>query len=333
MPDDGKPWRLESTTPGAVDGLALVPCLRAAEALGSGEVRVAVRAAALPDLDVPAGPLGGEIAGVVVEIGPGVKDLEAGGPGHGPGTGRRRPAHRGRGRPARALPAGWSFAEAAGHAPAADVPPVRAWDVRRAPEAFRAAEDGHPAGRIVLTIPPDPAAPRRPGTVLITGGTGTLGAVVARHLAGTRRAGTLMLTSRSGPLAEGAAALAADLAGRDVEVRIVSCDAADGAALAGLLSGIPGSTADRRPPRGRRARRRCRGLADPGPDRRGHAAQGGRGLEPAPSHPRPGPRRVRAVLLGRRDPRRARPGQLRRREQLPRRAGTPPARLGLPASR
>ena len=44
-------------------------------------------------------------------------------------------------------------------------------------------------GKIVLTIPPDPAAPREPGTVLITGGTGTLGGLVARHLAATGRAG------------------------------------------------------------------------------------------------------------------------------------------------
>ena len=66
--------------------------------------------------------------------------------------------------------------------------PVRCWDVRRAPEAFRFMSQARHTGKIVLTIPPDPAAPREPGTVLVTGGTGTLGALVARHLAATGQA-------------------------------------------------------------------------------------------------------------------------------------------------
>ena len=60
------------------------------------------------------------------------------------------------------------------------------WDVRRAPEAFRFMSQARHTGKLVLTIPPDPAAPRRAGTVLVTGGTGTLGGLVARHLAGHR---------------------------------------------------------------------------------------------------------------------------------------------------
>ncbi|WP_367430015.1 type I polyketide synthase [Streptomyces celluloflavus] len=74
-----------------------------------------------------------------------------------------------------------------------------------------------------------------PGTVLVTGGTGTLGAVVARHLATTGRAASLQLTSRSGPSAAGVPALAADLAARGTAVRVTSCDAADPAQLAALL--------------------------------------------------------------------------------------------------
>ncbi len=52
--------------------------------------------------------------------------------------------------------------------------------VRRAAEAFRFMREARHVGKIVLTIPqpPDPQ-----GTVLITGGTGRLGALVARHLA------------------------------------------------------------------------------------------------------------------------------------------------------
>ncbi|MFD0632069.1 SDR family NAD(P)-dependent oxidoreductase [Catenulispora yoronensis] len=120
-------------------------------------------------------------------------------------------------------------------------PPLHAWDVRRASEAFRAAADGRE--KVVLTIPPDPAAPRPRGTVLITGGTGTLGALVAERYAATGRAAELVLSSRSGPLAPGAAALAARLAGvgeaTGTAVRIVSCDAADERALAGLLADVP----------------------------------------------------------------------------------------------
>ena len=123
------------------------------------------------------------------------------------------------------------------------MPPVRTWDVRRGREAFRFMSQARHAGKLVLTIPPDPAAPREAGTVLVTGGTGTLGAVLARHLAdGTGTASSapnLILASRSGPAASGAAALAADLAARGAGVRVVACDAADRAALAGLLAALP----------------------------------------------------------------------------------------------
>ena len=54
------------------------------------------------------------------------------------------------------------------------LPPLRAWDVRRAGDAFRFMSQARHTGKIVLTIPADPAAPRPAGTVLVTGGTGTL---------------------------------------------------------------------------------------------------------------------------------------------------------------
>jgi acyl transferase domain-containing protein/thioesterase domain-containing protein len=118
-------------------------------------------------------------------------------------------------------------------------PPAHAWDVRRAPEVFRAAAEGPLAGPIALTVPADPAAPRPAGTTLITGGTGTLGALVAERLVRTGRTADLVLTSRSGPAAPGAALLAARLAGLGAQATIVSCDAADLPALAGLLDAIP----------------------------------------------------------------------------------------------
>ena len=43
------------------------------------------------------------------------------------------------------------------------LPPVRAWDVRRAREAFRFMSQARHTGKLVLTIPPDPAAPRGAG--------------------------------------------------------------------------------------------------------------------------------------------------------------------------
>ncbi|MFG1989007.1 type I polyketide synthase [Actinoplanes sp. NPDC048988] len=76
------------------------------------------------------------------------------------------------------------------------------------------------------------------GTVLITGGTGAIGAHVARWAAG-RGAPRIVLTSRRGAGAEGAGELAAELTGLGAEVTIVACDVADRAALERLLADIP----------------------------------------------------------------------------------------------
>ena len=85
--------------------------------------------------------------------------------------------------------------------------------------------------------PEDSQADDRPaGTVLITGGTGMLGALVSRHLAATGRAKQLHLLSRSGPSAPGAAALAADCAQSGSGVQITAADAADRPVLAAVLA-------------------------------------------------------------------------------------------------
>jgi acyl carrier protein len=77
------------------------------------------------------------------------------------------------------------------------------------------------------------------GTVLITGGTGTLGRLVAHHLVTRYGARHLLLTSRSGPDAAGSAELRADLGALGASATIAACDAGDRTALAELLAAIP----------------------------------------------------------------------------------------------
>ncbi|MEU7276965.1 type I polyketide synthase, partial [Streptomyces asiaticus] len=77
------------------------------------------------------------------------------------------------------------------------------------------------------------------GAVLVTGGMGVLGGLVARHLVARHGVEKLVLLSRRGAEAEGAAELRAELEAAGAEVLIAACDAADREALAGVLSGLP----------------------------------------------------------------------------------------------
>ncbi|MBD0693937.1 hypothetical protein BG452_14585 [Streptomyces sp. CBMA123] len=74
------------------------------------------------------------------------------------------------------------------------------------------------------------------GTVLITGGTGGLGRLVARHLAAEHGVRGLLLVSRSGAAADGVAELVAELADLGAETAVEACDVADEAAVAGLFA-------------------------------------------------------------------------------------------------
>ncbi|MGW2267634.1 type I polyketide synthase [Streptomyces koyangensis] len=114
--------------------------------------------------------------------------------------------------------------------------PTVTWDVRYAREAFRHMAQAKHYGKIVLTLPRawDPE-----GTVLVTGGAGVLGGILARHLVTRHGMRHLVLTGRRGPDAPGAGELAAELRELGAEVTLAACDAADADALAAVLAAIP----------------------------------------------------------------------------------------------
>ncbi|HWX45336.1 MAG TPA: type I polyketide synthase, partial [Solirubrobacteraceae bacterium] len=77
------------------------------------------------------------------------------------------------------------------------------------------------------------------GTVLITGGTGGLGATLALDLATRHGARHLLLVSRRGPAADGARELEAALEELGCKARIAACDVSQEAQLGELIASIP----------------------------------------------------------------------------------------------
>ncbi|MEV5989696.1 SDR family NAD(P)-dependent oxidoreductase, partial [Streptomyces sp. NPDC052051] len=105
---------------------------------------------------------------------------------------------------------------------------------------FTRVPEGDRAERERGTTAPTPAVHfDAEATVLISGGTGTLGALTARHLVTEHGVRHLLLTSRSGPNAEGAADLHAELTALGATVTITACDTADRDAVSALLDTIP----------------------------------------------------------------------------------------------
>ncbi|MGW1998579.1 SpnB-like Rossmann fold domain-containing protein, partial [Embleya sp. NPDC001921] len=122
VPADGANWRLASAHTGTLEDLYLEPAPEALEPLGEGQVRLEVRAAGLNFRDILIGldmvrgdsrPPGGEGAGVVLEVGPGVRDLAPGDRVMGLLPGGVGPITVADHRVLTQVPTGWTYAEAA----------------------------------------------------------------------------------------------------------------------------------------------------------------------------------------------------------------------------
>ncbi|MEE2047702.1 zinc-binding dehydrogenase, partial [Nocardiopsis tropica] len=117
----GALWRLGSRGAGSLDSLTPVPAPEAAAPLGEGQVRISVRAAGVNFRDVVVAlgmvdddyGMGLEGAGIVLETGPGVTDLEPGDRVTGMFGGAFGPMAVADRRHITRIPEGWSFEQAA----------------------------------------------------------------------------------------------------------------------------------------------------------------------------------------------------------------------------
>src|SRR5262249_13651654 len=100
------------------------------------------------------------------------------------------------------------------------------------PPRPRAARDATEPPPATLGLDPD-------GTVIVPGGTGGLGALIARHLVTRHGVRHLTLVSRRGSEAPGSPELTAELGDAGARVTVVAADAADRDAMADLLARIP----------------------------------------------------------------------------------------------
>ncbi|PWV58204.1 type I polyketide synthase [Nocardiopsis sp. L17-MgMaSL7] len=114
--------------------------------------------------------------------------------------------------------------------------PLTRYPIEEAPEAFQVMQRGHNVGKAVLEL----STRFRPGgTVLVTGASGRLGALVTRHLVLRHGVEDLLLVSRRGSAAPGTDELVAELTDLGANVRVEACDVADEEQLRVLLEGTP----------------------------------------------------------------------------------------------
>ncbi|WP_204034304.1 type I polyketide synthase, partial [Micromonospora qiuiae] len=111
--------------------------------------------------------------------------------------------------------------------------PVATYPVAQAGDAFRLLQQGRHTGKLVLTLPTPPDSE---GTVLITGGTGMIGRLIAEHLVQAYGVRRLVLLSRSGAAGADVADLVSRLGGLGATAVVEACDVADRAALAEVIS-------------------------------------------------------------------------------------------------
>ena len=114
--------------------------------------------------------------------------------------------------------------------------PLTRYPIEEAPEAFQVMQRGHNVGKAVLELS---TRFRSGGTVLITGATGRLGSLVARHLVVRHGVDDLLLLGRQGSDAPGATELVAELTALGARARIEACDVTDTDRLRALLAEVP----------------------------------------------------------------------------------------------
>ncbi|WP_199485446.1 SDR family NAD(P)-dependent oxidoreductase, partial [Actinomadura craniellae] len=116
------------------------------------------------------------------------------------------------------------------------LPPITVRPIAHARQVFRNLQQGRHIGKHVLTLP---VPWNRDGTVLITGGTGTLAALTAHHLTTHHHTRHFLLASRQGPTAPNADALREELTALGAHVTVAACDITDPHAVADLIATIP----------------------------------------------------------------------------------------------
>ncbi len=212
--------------------------------------------------------------------------------------------------------------------------PQQAFDVRCAATAYRYVSSARHIGKVVLTVPDGPGGVLSggggglaAGSVVITGGTGMAGSALACHLVDRYAVGHVVLLSRSGADAVGVSGLVEQLNRAGAGVSVVGCDVADRDAVAAMLAQIPAEYP-------LRAVIHAAGILDDGlissltPERVDAVLRAKvdgawtlheltRDLDAVG---------FRGVFLDGGDRRHARPGQLRRGQQLPRRPDDLPTR-------
>ncbi|MGW4774986.1 SDR family NAD(P)-dependent oxidoreductase [Nocardia sp. NPDC004278] len=252
--------RVEKTDRSATDTVESGAGSTAIASLAPGQLRVAVHAVGFDFRDRisltadPADTTGIGASGVVVEVGPEVPDLQVGDRVMGTFTGQVEPVSVTERRCVVRIPHRLNFAQAAAAIPVASAtdfysladlanmyeggllkpPPVMQWSIDRISEAYRHFHRARHIAKIVLTYThTDPDE-----TVLITGGTGGLGADFARHLVANHGVRRILLVSRQGPAAAGVDALSAELTSLGAHVEVAACDVSDRAAVDRLLAGV-----------------------------------------------------------------------------------------------